>query len=55
LVDERFASTDAQAGIRRIVANKNKHNWQKIELYLRKYKDKLKNLVEKYEDETVTN
>jgi hypothetical protein len=39
LVDKRFASTNPETGIRRIAASENKHNWQKIGLYLNKYKE----------------
>jgi hypothetical protein len=48
LIDKRFTSIDPEIGIRRIVTKNDKLH--KIGLYLRKYKEKWKMSVKKYEE-----
>jgi hypothetical protein len=53
LADKRFTSIDPEIRIRGIIANVSKDNWQKIGLYVSRYKEKWETLVKEYEDETV--
>jgi hypothetical protein len=51
LVDKRFTSIELEIGMRRIATIRDNDKLQRVWLYLRKYKEKRKRSVRKYEAE----
>jgi hypothetical protein len=54
-VYKRFWNANTEISIRRIVCRKDKEQWQKIGIYMIKYKDKLERMVRKNESEVQIN
>jgi hypothetical protein len=47
ILDERFWNIDPEIGIRKIAGCKNKEMWQKLGLYLSRYREKWERMIKK--------
>jgi hypothetical protein len=55
ILDKRFWNIDSEIGIRTITGCKNKDMWQKLGLYLSRYREKWERMIKKNECDDMSN
>jgi hypothetical protein len=55
ILDKRFWNIDPEIGIRKIAGSKNKDIWQKLGLYLSRYRGKWERMIKKNEYDDMSN
>jgi hypothetical protein len=55
ILDKRFRNCDPEIGIRKIAGCKNKEIWQKLGLYLSRYRGKWERMIKKNECDDMSN
>jgi hypothetical protein len=55
ILDKRFWNINPEIGIRKIAGCKNKKMWQKLGLYLSRYREKWERMIKKNECDEMSN